>query len=190
MSWISGLPIWATALLIFCLRIGDVSLGTLRTLSVVQGRLKLSVGLGFFEVLIWVVGISQVMTGLQTSPVLGLAYAGGFAMGNAAGISIERHLAMGTVVLRMISPRCGLRIAEALRGKGFRLTTFEGQGRDGPVTLLYITCRRREAPRILETVRELDPFIFYTVETVHSRSFESLSPLPDATGWRAVLKKK
>ena len=43
----------ATCLLIIVARIGDVSLGTMRTILVVQGRRWISWGLGFFEVLIW-----------------------------------------------------------------------------------------------------------------------------------------
>jgi len=67
----------------FGIRIVNVSIGTLRTITVVQGRLKLSVVLGFFEVLIWITALSQVLVGASTNPVLILAYAGGFAGGNA-----------------------------------------------------------------------------------------------------------
>lgn len=191
MSWINDLPVWATALLIFALRIGDVSLGTMRTLSVVQGRIVQSVALGFFEVLIWVIGISQVMGGLRESPVLGIAYALGFAAGNAVGIAIEQRLAMGSVVLRIISPRFGREIADHLRRRGYRLTTFDGQGRDGPVTMLLVTCRRRDARSVLGVAREYDASLFYTVESLRERSGESCAmPLPHATGWRAVMKKK
>lgn len=54
MDFISGMPVWVLALCIFLFRVADVSLGTFRTISVVQGRLSLSVLIGFFEILIWV----------------------------------------------------------------------------------------------------------------------------------------
>ncbi|RUL85939.1 DUF2179 domain-containing protein [Tautonia sociabilis] len=190
MSLLLDLPIWAIALLIFGMRILDVSLGTLRTISVVQGRIRLSVLLGFFEVLIWVIGVSQVMAGFDRSPLLPVAYAGGFAAGNGVGIAIEKRLALGSVVVRMISTAYGDRIAETLRIQGYRLTSFPGQGRNGPVTLLFITCKRREAPRIIQTARAQDPTLFYTIEPIRERSVELLSPLPQTTGWRAFLKKK
>jgi uncharacterized protein YebE (UPF0316 family) len=187
---LTTLPVWAVALLIFLLRIFDVSFGTLRTISVVQGMMRLSVLLGFFEVLIWVVGVSQVMTGFDESPILAVAYAGGFAAGNGVGIAIEKRLALGSVVVRMISSSDGDRIAETLRVQGFRLTTFKGQGRNGPVTLLFVSCRRREAPRIIQTARSQEPSLFYTIEPLRERSVELLTPLPHPTGWRAILKKK
>ena len=43
------------------------------------------------QVLIWVVGVSQVMAGLDRSPMLAVAYAGGFAAGNDVGIAIEKR---------------------------------------------------------------------------------------------------
>ena len=190
MPLLTALPTWAIAFLIFLMRIADVSFGTLRTISVVQGRIRLSVLLGFFEVLIWVVGVSQVMSGFDENPILAVAYAGGFAAGNGVGISIEKRLALGSVVVRIISPNHGDRIAQTLRVQGYRLTTFMGEGRNGPVTLLFVTCRRREAPRIIQTAQGQDPALFYTIETLRERSVELLTPLPHATGWRALLKKK
>ena len=184
------LPTWGIAILIFVIRIVDVSLGTLRTISVVQGRLKLSVVLGFFEVLIWVVALSKVIVGASTSPLLVLAYAGGFAGGNAVGIALERTLALGGVVVRIISTKAGLQIVHALREHGQRATTFQGSGRDGPVVLVYVTCLRRDLPRLLEIARKADPGIFYAVEPVREWSGAQATPLPYITGWRAILKKK
>jgi len=70
-------------------RILDVSLGTLRTVSVVRGRVVLAAVLGFFEVTIWVVAVSKVITSFD-NPFNVLGYATGFALGNAVGILIER----------------------------------------------------------------------------------------------------
>ncbi len=190
MNWLSEMSTWEMASLIFLLRVCDVSMGTLRTISVVQGKLAFSVVLGFFEVILWVLGVSQVITGLQDSPVLAVAYATGFATGNGAGILIERRLAMGSVVIRIISTSSGPQIASDLRQLGQRLTTFQGQGRDGPVTLVYITCTRRQLPHLLAKARTTDPKLFYTVEPLRDWSSGLLTPLPYATGWRSIFKAK
>jgi uncharacterized protein YebE (UPF0316 family) len=190
MNVLTDLPPWGLAILIFAIRIVDVSIGTLRTISVVQGRLALSVVLGFFEVTIWIAALSQVLIGASTQPLLILAYAGGFAGGNAVGILLERTLALGAVVVRIISTQAGSEIAEALRQVGQRVTTFHGQGRDGPVVLVYVTCRRRDLARLLEIARSVDPNIFYAVEPVERWAQGLPQPLPQATGWRAVFKKK
>ncbi len=187
MNWLDGLPTWGLAALIFSLRVVDVSMGTLRTLAVVQGRLQLSVVLGFFEVLVWVTAIAQVIPRLQTDPLVGLAYAAGFATGNAVGILLERRLAFGEVSVNIISPRAGEAVAQHLRRSGQRLTTFEGGGIEGPVTMIYTTTSRRGLRWLLDQARTIDPHIFYTVEPLREGgSSTARQPLPRATGWRGL----
>lgn len=124
MEIIESIPIWILTLLIFALRVGDVTLGTIRTLSIVRGYIGFSMALGFVEVSLWVVAISQVLGRLDESWMLVIAYAGGFAAGNAVGILIERRIALGTAVVRIISEQCGDEIAQALRADGRTVTTF------------------------------------------------------------------
>ncbi len=191
MGAFADMPIWAQALSIFALRVTDVSMGTLRTISVVQGKMKLSVFLGFFEVLVWICGVSQVMAGLTKYPVLALAYAGGFAVGNGVGILLERAVALGSVALTIISPSRGRDIAEKLRSDGQPLTTLAGEGRDGPVTMIYTTVSRRSMRRLLESARSIDPRLFYSVEPLREWRLDMTGrPLPHATGWRTWLKMK
>ena len=78
----------AGMLLIFCLRIVDVSLGTVRLIMVTRGIRKWAVLIGFFEVTIWVVAISQVMSNLNNVWNV-LAYSGGFASGTFVGMYLE-----------------------------------------------------------------------------------------------------
>ena len=181
-------PVWALALLIFCLRIVDVSLGTLRTISVVHGRVPVSVAIGFVEVLVWVVAVSQVIVHLGESPMLPVAYAAGFACGNAVGIMLERRIALGTVVVRMIAAGDGSAIASRLRGMGHEVTAFSGEGREGHRTLLFTSCARRQLPAVVQAAAALDDHLFYTVDRF-SHALQ-LGPLPNPTGWRGVFKKK
>ncbi|QDU62719.1 hypothetical protein Pan216_35880 [Planctomycetes bacterium Pan216] len=190
MEFLATLPPWQIGLLIFGIRIIDVSLGTLRTIFVVQGRLAISVVLGFFEVLVWIVALSQVIIGVSDSPLLVLAYAGGFAAGNAAGIGMERLLALGFVVVRIISEKAGPEIAETLRRSGFRATMVEGHDRVGPVMLIYSTCQRRRLSKLLAIVDQVEPNVFFSVEPVHQHNEPLTQTLPYPTGWAALFKKK
>lgn len=189
MEWINEISIWLLALIIFLLRICDVSLGTIRTIAVVQGLTLVAVPLGFLEVLIWIVAVAQVISRINESFLLVLAYAAGYATGNAVGILIERKLALGTVVIRMISATAGEEIATALRKQNRRLTTFAGRGRDGEVTLLYVTCPRRDVKSLLDDARETDPNVFYAVEPVREWS-GGLRRFPHYAVWTNPLKKK
>jgi uncharacterized protein YebE (UPF0316 family) len=188
MDFTQAWPVWALAFAIFLLRIVDVSVGTIRTIAVVNGRMKISVFLGFFEVLIWITVVSQVIARVKESPLILLAYAGGFATGNAVGIALERKLALGFVVIRMISDGKGQEIAERLRAMGQPVTIFHGEGRTGPRALVYASCARRDMDRILKTSRSIDPDMFYVVERASEASH--IDMLPHPTGWRSVLKKK
>jgi len=187
MDLLRGLPVWQMAIAIVCLRIVDVSLGTMRTLSVVQGRIRLSVGLGFFEVLVWITAIAQVVANIQIHPQLMVAYAGGFALGNAVGISLERRLALGTVAIRLVSHH-GAEVAAAAAEFGRVVATLTGEETDRRRSLVYATVRRRDLPKLLARARAIDPEVFYVVERYAEMS--GLTPLPQATGWRAVFKKK
>lgn len=192
MEWLQSLPLWATALMIFSLRIVDVTLGTLRTLSIVQGRIKLSVLLGFFETFVWLTAVSQALRGVGESLVLMMAYCCGFAAGNAVGLAIDRALAMGVLVVRMISGKAGAgrQIADILRSEGWRLTTFDGDGGDAPRTLMFAVCSRREAPRLLRRAQQVDPDLYYSFDLLREFGAGDMGPLPHATGWRARIQRK
>ena len=179
-----------TGLIIFFSRIVDVSLGTLRTISIVQGRQWMAFWLGFFEVIVWLIVISTVIHKIQDTPVLGIFYALGFAAGNMAGIRIEGWLALGSTILRVISKEHVQQIADCVREHGYTVTIFHGEGKYGPVAELYIVCLRRDLKAILQMVQEIEPTAFYVTEPTASVSKIYRPLISPSTGWRAVLKKK
>jgi uncharacterized protein YebE (UPF0316 family) len=181
------LSVILTCLLIVAARITDVSLGTIRTINVVQGRRTLAVVLGFFEVLIWVLVVSHVISKIH-EPVYAIAYAIGFALGNYVGMTIEARLALGRQVVRIFT-RMGPELAAEQRERGFRVTQFDGYGRDGPVQEIFIEIGRREAAKVVAHARELDPKCYYMVDDVRFVSSPHAQQQA-STGWRAVLKRK
>ncbi len=109
----SILFIWVIVpLLIFLARVIDVTLQTIRIVSISRGIRWLAPLVGFFEVLIWLLAISQIMKRVS-NPVAYIAYAAGFATGTAIGQSIERRLSLGTVMLRVITARAARNCAGA-----------------------------------------------------------------------------
>lgn len=179
-----------SAILIFFLRIGDVSIGTLRTIFVVQGKTAISVILGFFEVIIWITAVSQVFVGIEKNPLLVVGYAAGFATGNAVGIIVERKLAMGQVVVRIISPKPDEEIIASVEEHSLWTTTFEGTQKGEPITLFYVICQRKDVPELLASAHKVDADLFYMVEPLRQSKLELNQPLPHATGWRSVIKMK
>ena len=132
MGFYFSTSILLTGIAIFLARIIDVSLGTLRTISIIQGRTWVSFWLGFGEIIIWLWVIS-VIPQIKDIPILAIFYAFGFAFGNMVGIRIEKLLAFGHVIIRVISRAHYSQMTKVLRQAGFGVTTFHGEGMNGPV---------------------------------------------------------
>lgn len=150
-------------LLIFCLRLCDVTLGTLRIVMTVRGRKLFAALFGFIEVTIFVVAISRVVRNMG-NPWLVLGYSSGFAAGTLVGMTIEERLALGWTVVRIISTDLSKRVAEALRLAGFGVTEMSGQGMRGTVEIFEVVVRRVDLPKVLQTVDQVDSKAFVTVE--------------------------
>ncbi len=174
-------------LLIVLARITDVSLGTLRTVCVVNGHKGRAWVLGFFEVLVWVLVVSKVITNLN-HPAYVVAYAIGAATGSWVGITAEQRLAFGEQVVRIFS-RKGREMAARLRELGYRVTEIDGRGRDGHVELLFIEVPRKQAMRVAQMARGLDPECYFVVDDIRMTS-AAMVRFHQPTGWRGVMNKK
>ena len=174
-------------IIIFVARIVDVGLGTLRTMFIVRGSRVVSWCLGFFEVLIWIWIVSEVITGVKAEPLLSVFYALGFATGNAVGLTIEKWLAIGDKSV-MLFTRKGAEIAMRLRADGFALTELKGEGQDGPVSLLFAKVARKKVKLLVQKAREIEANCFVVVESADSGY--SLRPIATPrTGWRIMGRK-
>ena len=65
------------------------------------------------------------------------------------GILLEKRIAFGHVILRIISTKSGKEIAERIRRTGHAVTAFQGEGLSGPVTMLYVVCLRKEQSEVV-----------------------------------------
>jgi uncharacterized protein YebE (UPF0316 family) len=150
-------------LLIFFLRLSDVTLGTLRILMTVRGRKPLAALIGFFEVTIFIVAISRVVRNVDNIWLV-LGYSAGFAAGTLVGMTIEERLALGWTVVRVISSDLSRRAAEVLRQAGFGVTEMAGHGMKGDVGIFEVVVRRADLPRALQVLESIDEKAFVTVE--------------------------
>jgi uncharacterized protein YebE (UPF0316 family) len=150
-------------LVIFLLRIVDVSLSTVRILLAVRGHRRFVPLIGFVEVLIWVTAVGNAIRFIDSGWHL-FGYASGFATGTWVGMLIEQRLAIGYATIRIVSRYAGVELADALRNLGFGVTEFAGQGRDGRVEIVYTVCKRRDINRVTSEVSRWDGQAFITVE--------------------------
>jgi uncharacterized protein YebE (UPF0316 family) len=180
-SWI-GLP-----LIIFFSRVCDVSLGTIRHVFISKGFKKIVPVLGFFEVLIWIVVVAQVMKNLNNIACY-LAWAGGFATGTYVGLRIEERLALGMQVIRIITNQnCDALIA-AFKKESHGITVVDAQGAVGPVKMIFTIIQRKNVQTVVKLIRVYNPTAFYSIEDIRNTN-QGVFTENSSTGFSSIRKK-
>lgn len=151
---------------IFAARVIDVSLGTMRIVFVSRGLKYFAPLVGFFEVIIWLLAIRTIMQNLNNVACY-IAYGAGFAMGTSVGLYIEKSLAIGKSIVRIITHKDSTELITHLRKEGYGITSMEAQGANGKVHVIFMIIRRQDFEIVTEIIRQFNPKAFYTVEDVN-----------------------
>ncbi|MCA9392951.1 MAG: DUF2179 domain-containing protein [Candidatus Omnitrophica bacterium] len=151
--------------LIFLARVCDVSIGTIRLLTLSRGYKLLTVVLGFCELMVWLLAIGQVFQNLNSFACY-FAYAGGFAAGNFVGMTIEEKLALGSVMIRIVTRVEAHDLIERLKKEEYRYTCVPARGSTGDVHVIFLIIKRRLINQVVRLIDEYNPQAFYTVEDV------------------------
>lgn len=152
-----------SALLIFCLRLVDVSLGTLRIQFLVQRRKRLAGIVAFFESIVWTVAAVQVLGDLN-EPIKVIGYAGGYAVGTMLGGFLENRIALGDRLVRVVEPSETPPVGPVLHDAGYAVTVLTGQGRYGEVRVNFSVIPRRRVDHVMELINDHNDAAFVTVE--------------------------
>lgn len=159
----------ALLLMIFFARIMDVSVGTLRIIFVSKGLKYWSALLGFIEALIWILAISKVMQNLGDWQTY-ISFAAGFAAGNFIGIALEERIALGNLIIRVITRHEAPQLVAKLRSAGYGVTSVEGQGESGEVNVIFTLIKRRQLAKVVSIIKSYSPKAFYSIEDVRFAS--------------------
>jgi uncharacterized protein YebE (UPF0316 family) len=165
------------ALLIFCMRIADVSIGTIRTIYTIRGNRVVSACLGVIESGIWVLAISKAVKLMEHNPWAIVGWAFGFGAGSFVGITIEKWIGTGHILMRVISLGHSRELRDALLKEDVGVTVLPGQGRTGEVNVLFIVAPRRRGKDLLTTVQQIDGEAFITIDSI-SQAIGGYMPLP------------
>ena len=155
--------------LIVLARITDVTLDTVRTVAIVQGRRVFAAILGFFEAVIYVTAIAKVLLNMD-HPIYALAYGLGFAMGTFLGITIEQRLAFGLQVVSLFT-RSGAEVAKSLISAEYRVVKVQGHIRDGEVSIFYVEVPRKQTRKLISDAAAIDETCFCVVNDVRVARF-------------------
>ncbi len=164
-------------LLVFLARILDVSIGTLRIIFVSKGLKYFATLLGFFESLIWLLAVTQVMQNLNSWQTY-IAFSLGFAAGNFVGVVLEERIALGKLLIRIITRKEADELVHVLWESGYGVTSVDAQGETGPVKLIFTVAKRKNLTKIISIIKKYNPNAFYTIEDMRYVNETQLPPMP------------
>lgn len=155
-------------ILIFLSRICDVTLGTLRHVFISKGYKSIVPILGFFEVLLWIIVVAEVMKNLNNWMCY-IGWASGFATGTYVGLLVEERLALGLQVIRIITHQSCDQLIADLKKKNHGVTIIEAQGAVGPVKVILSIVSRANINAVVNIINRNNPNAFYSIEDVRDK---------------------
>ncbi|WP_044642286.1 DUF2179 domain-containing protein [Risungbinella massiliensis] len=149
----------STLLTIFMLQVLYVTVLTVRTILTVKGYKYAAAFLSAVDVFIYVMGFKIVLENLDR-PLPLLIYCISYGIGILVGIRVEERLALGYVMVQVVSTDSEVLLARDLRQKGYGITTWAGEGLDGQRQVLSIMIQRKRQKKLYQDIYSLDSKAF------------------------------
>ncbi|PKK93994.1 MAG: hypothetical protein CVV61_01785 [Tenericutes bacterium HGW-Tenericutes-6] len=182
LDFLTSVPLWEIILILFS-KIIEVTIGTMRVILITKGYRKPGTILAVFEILLWVFIASRVIMGITETPLKGVIYSFGFAIGVYIGSLLENRLAVGKILLHVIaSKETGNIICQTLRSEGHGVTVIDAHGKDSDRVVLMIFANRKNKSTIIKRIDELDMKALIVSNEVSILQGGYVSP------WRRIAK--
>lgn len=156
-------------LIIFAINVVYVTFFTVRMILTLKGYRYAAAGLSMVEIVIYVVGLGLVLDNLNEVQNL-IAYAVGYGTGVIIGSMIEEKLALGYVMVNVITEDIERKMVRVIRENGYGITDWEANGRDGARHAMQILTPKRYELKLYMLIKELDPKAFiitYEARNIH-----------------------
>lgn len=149
---------------IFLTRIIDVTLGTFRTILTVKDKVLISSIIGFFEVLIWFL-IAKEALETNSSILIGVFYALGFASGTYIGGIISRKLIKGNLQVQIITNNMTQKQVDKLRENGFAISVMDINEQDGKPDkyMLLLEINNKDLKKLQRIIKKEDKNAFIII---------------------------
>ncbi|MGB3368891.1 MAG: DUF2179 domain-containing protein [Acidaminobacteraceae bacterium] len=145
--------------LIIIVQLLFVPMLTLRTISMVKNLKLLTAVFGFLEALIYIFGLTIVLSGEQSILEM-IVYSLGFSLGLIVGIIVEQKLAIGYISYHVNLKEGNKGLVDKLREEGFGVTLFNGFGKFGLRARLDILAKRKRQSYLFKLIYEFEPDAF------------------------------
>jgi len=152
-------------LLIIIARICDVSFATLRIILITKGLKKIAPVIAFVEVFIWIMVARNILTDDAGWEKI-FAYCLGYALGTYTGIILDNKLSIGKAIVRVFVHTENEQVITDLRNHQFGVSAVDGEGKDGPIKIIFVVVNRTDIPLVMEIIKKNNPQAFFTIESV------------------------
>lgn len=155
--------------IILIINIVYVSFFTIRMILTLKGQRYLAACISMIEVVIYVIGLGLVLDNLNQIQNL-IAYAVGYGIGVIVGMKIEEKLALGYIMVNVITKEYDRDMPKALRDQGYGVTSWMAWGREGERMAMEILTPRKYESKLYTLIKELDPKAFiiaYEPKTIY-----------------------
>ncbi|MBC1522494.1 DUF2179 domain-containing protein [Listeria aquatica] len=144
---------------IFIVNILYVAISTVRLLLTMKGYRYLAAFVSMLEMIIYVVALSLVLNNLNNIANV-IAYAVGYGVGLFIGMKIEERLALGYITVNVITKEYNLDLPNQIREKGYGVTSWLANGRDGERMMLEILTPRKYEHKLYKQIIAIDEKAF------------------------------
>lgn len=150
---------------IFCARIMDVSLGTIRTILTIKGKKGFASLIGFCEVIIWFLVVREALNTDLTSFWIPISYAGGYASGTFLGGLISDKCISGNLGVQIVTSRKDHTIIEAIRNQGYGVSVIEVNNHEPDISkyMLFVEINKKKLQHLEAFVKSIDEKAFIVV---------------------------
>lgn len=156
--------------IIFFAKLLEVAIMTVRLVLTTRGKRVAASILSAIEITIWIILTSTVLLGLGDDPMMAVAFGAAFVVGIYMGIFIEDKLALGLQQIEVITNiELAKEITNKLRDRGYGVTTFDCEGREGKKLAVNMKVHRKDVPNTIKILREYEG-LFVTVSDIRSLS--------------------
>lgn len=148
---------------IFCARVLDVSLGSLRIIFIGKGKPKVAFLMAFIEVCIWFMVAKDVLSGGEWWYMF--PYALGYATGTFLGIKINEKFVTGNLGVQIVTSTKNEELIEILKNRGYAMSIVDVKGSFNRTEkyMLFLEINKLKYENLIKIVNEHDPQAFVTV---------------------------
>lgn len=151
-------------LAVFCARIVDTSLATVRTVMVVKDRTMLAFVFAFFEVFVWFMIVREALTSVDNVLLLAIAYSAGYACGVMVGMYITDRFIVSNVSVNIVVKQ-KKEVVDALVNHNFAVSVSRIKGKDliSNKYMIFVATTNKKLPLLKKLVTEIDSHAFIVV---------------------------